>query len=544
MEHLTIHDNNISQWRQQLLRSTLPWICGLSLLAVASQWSQLFVNNRMSWLSWCAIVVVVMLIVVTVWRKAPYMLQACVLLLAFFVMATVGLYTSALAFNTILFFVANGASVAIFFGWRASILALAACVVDILVFGWAYTTHALPLPVQEFTARSGLFSTWIGAAVIMLMVSCLIIFSQNSLLSRMLKTLDLSHQSQVEIEQKAAAERDRRHRLQAAVEQYVDYMAAVGQGNLSAELEVRQVAGEDELLARLGQQLNDSTASLRAMIHQVGEAANSLTIASTEILAATTQQAAGAAEQSAAISQTTTTVEEVKAITEASAARAQEVASASQRTVTVARSGAQAVQSTILSMNQIRERVESIAENILALSEQTQQIGEIIETVGEIAAQSNMLALNASIEASRAGEQGKGFAVVAAEVRSLAEQSRQATGRVKDIITQIQKATNATVMATEEGSKGVAGGVTQASRAQAAIDQLAGVIDESAQTATQVLAGSQQQRTGIEQIAVAMQHINQATSQSLISTHQSGQSAQNLNELAQRLNQLIGQYQV
>ena len=95
----------------------------------------------------------------------------------------------------------------------------------------------------------------------------------------------------------------------------------------------------------------------------------------------------------------------------------------------------------------------NIAETILALSEQTQQIGDIIATVNDIADQSNLLALNAAIEAARAGEAGKGFAVVAGEVRSLAEQSRQATAQVKEILGDIQKATNTAVMVTEEGTK-------------------------------------------------------------------------------------------
>ena len=106
-------------------------------------------------------------------------------------------------------------------------------------------------------------------------------------------------------------------------------------------------------------------------------------------------------------------------------------------------------------------RVDVIEENILALSERTQQIGEIIDTVNAIAAQSNMLALNAAVEAARAGEQGKGFAVVAEEVRDLADRSRQATAQVKAILSDVQRATNATGMATEEGKKGVDAGTAE-----------------------------------------------------------------------------------
>jgi methyl-accepting chemotaxis protein len=330
----------------------------------------------------------------------------------------------------------------------------------------------------------------------------------------------------------------------ATVQKYAEYMAKVGRGNLAVRLTLNgDERGADDPLIALGHQLNETTSNLQNMIIQIHDAAQNLSEAAAEILAATTQQASGANEQSAAISQTTTTVDEVKIISEQSIGRAQEVADASQRTIEVSYSGQYAVQDTIGSMAQIKERVEGIAENILALSEQTQQIGEIIATVNDIAAQSNILALNASVEAARAGEHGKGFAVVAAEVRNLAEQSRQATAQVKAILSDIQNGINATVMATEEGTKVVDQGVGLAAQAREVIAQLADVIDESAQAATQMVAGGRQQASGIEQIALAMQNINQATMQSLASTRQAEKAAQDLNDLARSLTETVEQYQ-
>ena len=342
-----------------------------------------------------------------------------------------------------------------------------------------------------------------------------------------------------------SSEQQGREYLAATVEEYVAHASEVGDGNLSARLPL-ETAGqsEDDLLYQLGQRLNQMTASLQEMTAQVREAARDLSASSAEILAATTQQVSSSSEQSAAISQTTTTVDEVRTIAEQVVARAQEVAGEAQRSVEFSRAGEGAVSETIVSMGAIKVRVEGIAENILALSEQTQQIGEIIATVNDIASQSNMLALNASVEAARAGEQGKGFAVVAMEVRSLAEQSKQATLRVQSILSEIQKATNMTVMATEEGTKGVEEGVALSARTGEAIQKLGGTLTQSAQAAAQMVAGGRQQTSGIEQIALAMGNINQATVQSLASTRQAEKAARDLNQLALSLMEMVEQYRV
>jgi methyl-accepting chemotaxis protein len=395
-----------------------------------------------------------------------------------------------------------------------------------------------------FTSLDATVANWLGILFIAIALPAVAVII-GSIMGGQNEQFREARRAGLEIERRANVEQEQREHLQSTIARYVDYLAQVAKGNLAARVTLDgKERGADDPLIVLGHNLNDMTASLQKMIGQIREAANSLGSAAAEILAATTQQASGASEQAAAVSQTTTTVDEVKAITEQASMRVQEVASASQRTVETARAGQRAVQETIESMTMIRERVEGIAENILALSDQTQQIGEIIATVNEIAAQSNMLALNASVEAARAGEHGKGFAVVAMEVRNLAEQSRQATAQVKAILSEIQRATNSTVMATEEGTKGVERGVQLSSQAREAIEQLAAVINESAQIATQVVVGGRQQQTGIEQIATAMQNINQANIQNLASTRQAEKSAQSLNELARQLNETVEQYRV
>jgi methyl-accepting chemotaxis protein len=349
----------------------------------------------------------------------------------------------------------------------------------------------------------------------------------------------------LEIERRADLEQEQRQYVQATVARYMDYMAQVAQGHLAEKVAVdAQGETDQDPLVVLGHQLNQTTSGLRQMSANVRETVTSLRSAATEILATMGQQVTSASEQSVAISQATTTVDEVKVIVDRSVDRAQKMADAAHRTVEISIAGQQAMKDAIESMGRIRQQVELIAENILVLSEQTQQIGEIITTVNDLAAQSNMLALNAAVEAARAGEQGKGFAIVAQEVRRLADQSRNATAEVKSILEEIQRATNSTVMVTEEGVKGTDEGMHLAAQAREAIQQLATVIDESAQTASQLVAGGRQQTTGMEQISQAMQHIRRTTTEGLASTRQTEKAAQDLDQLARRLGGAVEQYRL
>jgi methyl-accepting chemotaxis protein len=192
----------------------------------------------------------------------------------------------------------------------------------------------------------------------------------------------------------------------------------------------------------------------------------------------------------------------------------------------------------------IKERVDSIAHTILALSEQTAAISEITATVTDLADQSNLLALNAAIEAARAGEQGKGFAVVAQHVRDLAERSKGATAQVREILNEIQRATSAAVMVTEEGTKGVTQGAGLAGQAGQVIAQIARDVESGAQANVQVAAAAQQQTAGMDQIGQAMSAIQQATTESLSSTRQAERAAKDLTSLAQSLQQVVAAYRV
>jgi len=292
----------------------------------------------------------------------------------------------------------------------------------------------------------------------------------------------------------------------------------------------------------LGNAFFTMVGNLRKMNLEVIEGVTVLAGSVSEIMAGTNQLAASATETASAITETTTTVEEIKQTAMLSSQKAKYVSEAAQQAAHVSEGGRKAVEESIEGIQEIREQMEMIADSIVRLSEQSQAIGDIIATVNDLSEQSNLLAVNASIEAARAGEQGKGFAVVAQEVKSLAEQSKQATTQVRAILGEIQQATTRAVLATEQGSKAVEAGTKQSKRAGDAIILLTESITESAQAASQIAVSAHQQLTGMDQLSIAMENIKVATVQNADSTRQAEIAASNLHGLGLKLKTLVEQY--
>ncbi|MHC2486531.1 methyl-accepting chemotaxis protein [Sinorhizobium meliloti] len=312
------------------------------------------------------------------------------------------------------------------------------------------------------------------------------------------------------------------------------------------------VEGSDEL-AVLGHSFNAMTARLAGMIDNergsrerlekllatISETAQHLSSSAAEILAGTTQQVEGMREQSSAVAQTVTSVDEVLQTSEQAAQRAQHVAASYDNAVKISNEGRRALDDTVQVMNAVSARTETIAADILSLAENSLEIGEIVSVVAEIADQTNLLALNAAIEASRAGEHGRGFNVVASEIRTLADQSKSATTRVRRILMEIQKSTNSAVIGAEDGSKSVSRALETVSEAGETIRQLEAIVADSARSVAQIAASAGQQRAGMKQIHEAMHYIEQTSSQNLSAIRQAEEAAKDLNELGSRLKEML-----
>ena len=369
--------------------------------------------------------------------------------------------------------------------------------------------------------------------------------NEVGVLARVFNTMTGNLQKMVE------SEREGKQYLQNTVADYMNFVEQVSDGNLASKLKLNgstilgDLNEDSQDLARLGVNLSAMVESLNTITRQVREAVGGITSSAAEIQAATTQQIASTTEQDTAVTQTVATVEEVRTTVQQTAERAQSVADAARQSVEVSKRGEEAVADTVEGMQLIRQRVENIAETILSLSERTQQIGEIINSVNAIADQSKLLALNASIEAARAGEEGRGFAVVAAEVRQLAEQSREATARIGEILNEIQQATNTAVMVTEEGSKGAERGVdlVEPGRGRRSATWRR-PCKRSTQAAVQIAASTHQQTNGMNQLGSAMQQIKQASTQAAASSRQTEQSARDLTDMSRRLDQAVARYKL
>ena len=342
------------------------------------------------------------------------------------------------------------------------------------------------------------------------------------------------------LEQAAAAEREARETLEAAVRNYSQFASRVAEGDLTATTEA---VGDQDLQA-LGASLNTMVEGLAEISSEMKAGVDDIGISTAEIVMSANEHADRATQQSAAITQTTATIDELREAADSMARRAEDVARGASESVKVSDEGTDALAAIADAMSEIRERVAAIAQEILTLSDRTQQIGDITQTVNDLANRSNLLALNASIEAARAGEHGRGFAVVASQVRSLSEQSKEATARVETILNEVKEATAAAVRASEHGTKVVDESFKLTERAGEGIRSLTLTIRDASDAAEQIAASAQHQSAGMDEISRAMRDLEETTERFLEGAHQSQQAAQNLDDLSIKLAEVTRRYRV
>ncbi len=277
----------------------------------------------------------------------------------------------------------------------------------------------------------------------------------------------------------------------------------------------------------------------RSLTNQIGAAVQHVQSSSSELQAASNQQATGAKEQSTAMNEITTTITELLATSRQIAESAQRVAHIAEETAKGARSGEQTVSKANDSIGGIKRQVDLIVTHMLDLGKKSQQIGGILEIINELAEQTNILAINATIEAAGAGDTGKRFAVVADEIRKLADRVGGSTKEIRGLIDEIRAAVNTTVMTTEGGTKAVDAGARQFSDVAAAFRQIATLVGTTTEAAREIELSTKQQSTAVEQVNIAVANVAQATRETEASSSQTLQTATQLSGLSRDLLRLV-----
>lgn len=325
----------------------------------------------------------------------------------------------------------------------------------------------------------------------------------------------------------------------------------------SSHLDVLNIASTDELgelaatvdtaiLARerLGLAIIQMIKNLREMIAGLLANANELASASTEIASSSEQMSRGAADQAQQIAQVSTAVEEMSATIVESARNAGEAAQASQGASQTASDGGRVVSETMQGMQRIADVVRASAESIGKLAESADRIGEIIGVIDDIADQTNLLALNAAIEAARAGEQGRGFAVVADEVRKLAERTGKATGEITSMIKGIQDQTAEAVGSMETGIHEVETGRSLADRAGGSLGEIVTVSQRVMDMIQQIARAAEEQSSAAEQISHTIEQVATITRETASGAEQSAAASEQLNRQAEQLKRITGTFKV
>ncbi len=326
--------------------------------------------------------------------------------------------------------------------------------------------------------------------------------------------------------------------LTHAIEAFKD--VAEGEGDLTKRLEINS---RDEL-GELAKWFNLFLDKLQKIISQVASTAEQVASASEEISAAATQQSQSAEAQNSQTTQVATTVHEMSSTVAQISDNTNQAASASRKAAETAREGGAIIDETMTKMRAMAVSVGATAKKVEELGKSSDQIGRIIGVIDEIADQTNLLALNAAIEAARAGEQGRGFAVVADEVRKLAERTTKATNEIAQMIQRVQVETKTAVSAMEEGTQQVEQGVSFTAKAGESLQQIIRMSDAVGEMITQIATAAMEQSSATDEINGSMEAIAKLVRESTAGVQQSAQACQGLSGLALDLQSMVGIFKV
>lgn len=277
----------------------------------------------------------------------------------------------------------------------------------------------------------------------------------------------------------------------------------------------------------------------RSLSTQIGVAVRHIQASSAELQAAANQQATGAKEQATAMTEVTTTISELLATSRQIAESARRVADIAGQTSQQARAGDATVSRGTEAVGAIKRQVEAIVTHMLELGKKSQQIGAVLDIVSELAEQTNILAINATIEAAGAGDAGRRFGVVADEIRKLADRVGGSTKEIRSLIDDVRAAVNTTVMTTETGSKAVEAGSQQFAQVASTFSQISGQVITATEAAKEIELSTKQQATAVEQVNVAITNVAQASKESEVSTGQTLRTASELATLSRELLRLV-----
>lgn len=315
---------------------------------------------------------------------------------------------------------------------------------------------------------------------------------------------------------------------------------AQGEGDLTKRVPSH---GTDEI-AILGGYFNQFIEKLQGMISKVAHVTDKVASASVELSATAEEISKGTDTLTSRASQTAAAVEEMNATVSQVAQNSGKAATLAQETVKTAKDGGSVVSDTISGMQQLSDAVSSSATIIAELGKSSDQIGEIVRVIEDIADQTNLLALNAAIEAARAGEQGRGFAVVADEVRKLAERTTKATKEIGDMIRQIQQDTRGAVESMQQGTVKVTSGVDLVNRTGEALSRIVEMVSESADMIRQIAVASEEQSVATQQIANDIENVAKVTKDSASGASESAKASHDLSQLATELQGIVGSFKL